>query len=417
MPLYPEGRSSINNWKKHGHWNKREGKVALFELRVEKLKGDTVIASDHADIIMKTSSKPMVTTGETVYGFGTMAEYDEGFFSDELILNNVQFIKKKEFDEANRAKKLNDSIVAIDNDPESSQNINNFTKADAEAQKKLDPGLYNFIYYKHQKNPSQLKLATATDNYDSQKYMLHALNFDLETIISIIEKGDFKDYKELEAKINSEESGINNVDIDQDNKVDYIGIEESKKGDKRHLSFVAFPSSKPKDKSLHIVVAQISLSKPALKGKKKPTEGEQEEVEVEGGYPDYVDGGDSFFYRNRYYIVGGGLFATYMWYARRNAYRKGWNDYKRYHKMRSRRSLRNIRRARTTYRSRSGFKSMSRGSRVSVSSRPKAFAMTSKRARASHVKKSRKSYSKLKSTRSVRSKGRSSRSRGSRRGK
>ena len=442
MPLIPQGARSVNNWIKDGHWNERKNKWAHFQLKVKELSGKTIIASKNADIHLKTSSSHNAKAKQIVYGYGIMHYYDEGFMTDTLKLKNVTLVSAPEYQSAIAYRALSDAIVKYKNktgDYGSDSSMRYAIEAGKRNIGEQSP-LYKAAFYLNKTNPDDLRRATATDNFNRDKFLLHALNFDLETVIGLLKKGDLKDYSELEAKINDPASGINNVDVDGDKKVDWVAIEESIKDKKIHLSFVAYPSSAPKNKSLHVVVAQLSLDKKPNAKPDAPSN-EKEEIHVEGGYPDYVDGYDDYYYRHRYYVLTEAQLARYMWQAERKAYERSWKQYQKLHKAQAARHLREMRAARSSYRMKMGMAAIGAAllaAKLAQRSRAKSFKMVSPRAKPAVVAKTRQAHTKVRQVRvkreaarvkkaerkaaarrarSVRSRGRSSRSRGSRRGK
>ncbi len=75
-----------------------------------------------------------------------------------------------------------------------------------------------------------------------QNFLLDSSAFDLETVTGMIRTNQVQNAQQLEQLINSR-PGINNVDIDGDGQIDYIGVQETMSGNNRQFSFVACPSS------------------------------------------------------------------------------------------------------------------------------------------------------------------------------
>ncbi|MEE2902434.1 MAG: hypothetical protein VYC39_08895 [Myxococcota bacterium] len=443
MTLVPQGERGVNNWEKNGHWNERKGKWTHFRLKVKKLKGSTIVASDRADIHLTTKGSHNVKARQMVNGFGIMDFYDEGFMTDTLKIKNVTLVTDREYQAALEYDKLTQAI-------KSHQNPNSARRSDSTARYAIDSAkrvmgetspLYKAAFYLNKTTPEEMRRATATDSFNRDKFLLHALNFDLEAVMGLLEKGKIKDYSELEAKINDPSTGINNVDIDADRLVDWVAIEESRKDGKIHLSFVAYASSSPRDKNLRVVVAQVTLNKKA-KSDPNSAAAEKEEIEIEGGYPEYAEGYDDYYYRQRYYVMTEAELARYMWLAERKAYERSWKEYQKIHKQQQARHLREMKSLRSSYRMKMGLAAVGAAlitAKLIQSSRAKNFKMVSPRANPKVVAKAKSSHAKVRQVRarkeaakvrraerkarsarkarSVRSRGRSARSRGSRRGK
>ncbi len=79
-----------------------------------------------------------------------------------------------------------------------------------------------------------------------EDHALHAQDFDLEAVVALIEHNRISDAAHLEEVINSEESGINNVDLDWDGLVDRVSVVELREGDTAVFELIATPSSDPK---------------------------------------------------------------------------------------------------------------------------------------------------------------------------
>lgn len=123
--------------------------------------------------------------------------------------------------------------------------------------------------------------------------------FDLQTALGLLRSNKVKDAQSLEAAINDPSSGINNVDLDGDGQIDYIGIQESVTGNERHMAFMACPSSKVGDPTK---IADVTIR----------DDGQQ--VYVGGGYSSVFQG-----YNNAYYSYnvprasfGDALFLAWM---------------------------------------------------------------------------------------------------------
>lgn len=105
--------------------------------------------------------------------------------------------------------------------------------------------------------------------------------FDLQSAIGLLRTNRVRDAQSLEAAINDPASGINNLDLDGDGQIDYIGIQESVSGNERHMIFMSCPSSKVGDPTK---IADVTIR----------DDGGQ--VYVGGGYSSVFTG-----YNNAYY--------------------------------------------------------------------------------------------------------------------
>lgn len=132
-------------------------------------------------------------------------------------------------------------------------------------------------------------------------FLLNSDDFDLQTVIGIVKGNGVSNLEELENQINSAESGINNVDLDNDGQIDYLLIKENRDGGNFTLEFMAVPSSTKKETEANLV-ASMNIKKSG------------EAVEINGGYPDYVMGHDSHHYHYRHHGIsmGEALFLAWM---------------------------------------------------------------------------------------------------------
>ena len=76
-------------------------------------------------------------------------------------------------------------------------------------------------------------------------YVIHAQDFDLEAVVALIEENRVSDGAHLEEVINSDDSGINNIDIDWDGTIDRVDVHEVRDGRTIVFELVASPSSDP----------------------------------------------------------------------------------------------------------------------------------------------------------------------------
>lgn len=143
-------------------------------------------------------------------------------------------------------------------------------------------------------------------------FLLNSDDFDLETVIGIVKGNGVKNIEELEKTINDGSTGINNVDIDNDEKIDYVMVKENREGENFTLEFLAVPSKTGKEDEANLI-ASMSIKKSG------------ENVNVSGGYPDYVAGHDTHHYHYSHahhgMSFGQALFLAYMFSPRPMYYR------------------------------------------------------------------------------------------------
>lgn len=120
---------------------------------------------------------------------------------------------------------------------------------------------------------------------EGKSFLLDAEALDLETIVGLVKDNKAQSAEQLEKMIN-EDNGINNVDLDNDDQIDFVMVREERKGDDTVLNFSAVPSSKGSTEDA-VVVANLTVG---------PTKAGGEEIRVRGGYPSYVRGYDSHYY-------------------------------------------------------------------------------------------------------------------------
>lgn len=128
-------------------------------------------------------------------------------------------------------------------------------------------------------------------------YLMNTDAFDLEATVALVKDGKVKDAAELEQQINAPESAINNVDLNGDGKIDFVGVQEQKTEKGYTLDFVAQPSENKED---HSTIASVNVSQTA------------KETVVEGGYPSYVEGHASHYYHHVHHGIGDLLFYSWL---------------------------------------------------------------------------------------------------------
>lgn len=151
-----------------------------------------------------------------------------------------------------------------------------------------------------------------TTNVQTKSYLLNSNDFDLATITSMVRDNKVGSAEELEKFINSD-NGVNNVDIDKDGNIDYIQVVENQ-GDGIVLDFRAIPS-KTGNVDEAVTVSTLRFSRNTATN----------EVEVSGGYPEYVDGHSNHYYNYRTpyrpgLSMGDALFLAWMFSPTRTVY-------------------------------------------------------------------------------------------------
>ena len=123
--------------------------------------------------------------------------------------------------------------------------------------------------------------------------------FDLQAAIGLLRTNKVRDAQSLEQAINDPANGINNLDLDADGQIDYVGIQESVSGNERHMAFMSCPSSKVGEPTK---IANVTIR----------DEGGQ--VYVGGGYSSIFHGYHNSYYS--YYVprasFGDALFLAWM---------------------------------------------------------------------------------------------------------
>lgn len=217
-----------------------------------------------------------------------------------------------------------------------------------------------------------------------QNYLLDHTAFDLGTITAKVKASQLKNAEELETFINSDGNGVNNVDLDNDGKVDYIAVRDSET-EKGKLDFVAYPATK--GESGATTIAQLSVTRNSSTN----------EVVVSGAYPDYVSGYNDHYY---HYNVGGPslgqmLFLNYMLDVTRPRYRPAYTVI-RTRPLYSRRTV--VIRDRGRLSSiRTGYRTRTRITAPRVVKRPRTYTIKSASKTRSRLAKTRATGSSLKS--------------------
>ena len=121
-------------------------------------------------------------------------------------------------------------------------------------------------------------------------------DFDLETVVGLLKTRKVTNASDLETAVNS---GLSNVDLDKDGKRDHIGVKETQSGTNRILDFLAFPSGEVNPTP--VTIASINFNVVGT------------QLNVSGGYPDYVRGYDRAYYN--YSIPYGPTFGDMLFYS------------------------------------------------------------------------------------------------------
>lgn len=122
-------------------------------------------------------------------------------------------------------------------------------------------------------------------------------DFDLETVVGLLKTKKVTNASDLENVINS--GPISNVDLDKDGKRDHVGVKETQNGTNRTLDFVAFPSGETNPAP--VTIASVNFNVVGT------------QLNVSGGYPDYVRGYDRAYYN--YSIPYGPTFGDMLFYS------------------------------------------------------------------------------------------------------
>ncbi|MDD9950994.1 MAG: hypothetical protein OXT67_05460 [Zetaproteobacteria bacterium] len=138
-------------------------------------------------------------------------------------------------------------------------------------------------------------------NQAPHKYDVHVQQYngngqlDLKAVGSLL--GKAKNTEEFEKLLNSKETGVNNLDLNGDGKVDYIKVEEFHEGDVRGLNLTTEPKAGE--------VKELAT----IKIQKKEGSPEQAIVETRGN-PEYY--GPGAYYHSPWTSIGTGLFLGYL---------------------------------------------------------------------------------------------------------
>ncbi|MFN3198392.1 MAG: hypothetical protein ACE366_08255 [Bradymonadia bacterium] len=207
---------------------------------------------------------------------------------------------------------------------------------------------------------------------EGQSFLIDAEAFDLETVVGLVKENKVANAKALEETINAD-NGINNVDLDNDNQIDYVLVHEERENKDTVLNFKAVPSSKGNVADA-VSVATLRVG---------PNTAGDGQVHVRGGYPNYVRGYNNYYYSYHSPMATVGTAAFMVWalnHSRPVYYAPMVPSYYSYRPIYSR-SVRTTKR--TTYRT------QTRVSPVSKASRPSSFKPATSTKTAQRVKQNR----------------------------
>ncbi len=127
-------------------------------------------------------------------------------------------------------------------------------------------------------------------------------DFSLDTVVALLRSG-VTDGPSLEARINDRSTGISNVDVDKDEKADYINVVEAQIPSGKKMELVAHPSS---GVGPDVPFAVIRFE-PGPSG-----------VDVQAGYAPLVDPGGRYYYHDT--LASDLAFSTWLFLATRPVY-------------------------------------------------------------------------------------------------
>jgi hypothetical protein len=127
-------------------------------------------------------------------------------------------------------------------------------------------------------------------------------DFALDTVIGLLRSG-VNDGPTLEAKINDPSSGINNVDVDKDGKVDYVQVVEAQIPSGKKMELIAHASSGS--------VPDTSIA--AIKFTQSDTG-----IDAQTGYAPLIDPAGRYYYQD--HLLANMLFAQWLFMPSRPMY-------------------------------------------------------------------------------------------------
>jgi hypothetical protein len=151
------------------------------------------------------------------------------------------------------------------------------------------------------KSPPPQITITQNPNGTAAAASLTPQDFSLDTVVSLLKSG-VSDGPTLEQKINDPSTGINNIDVDQDGKTDYVNVVEAQIPSGKKMEFVAHPSGGGPD-----------VSFAALKFAQADTG-----VDVQAGYGPAYDPQGTYYYHDT--LLANMLFAQWLFMPSRPYY-------------------------------------------------------------------------------------------------
>jgi len=137
-----------------------------------------------------------------------------------------------------------------------------------------------------------------TTSIVAQQYLMDAKDLDLELTLGHLKEGeDINDPEALEKWINTT-PGVNNVDLDKDGTIDLISVREQE-GQDTNTSVLALTANPASGEST--VVSELQFTH------------KSGEVEVNAGYPEYVQGHEHHHYHMPYSPWHSPLLSMWLW--------------------------------------------------------------------------------------------------------
>ena len=96
-----------------------------------------------------------------------------------------------------------------------------------------------------------------------QQIPFNAEDFDLATVQALVIEGNVKDAADLEARINDPESGINNIDIDHDENIDFVSVSEERNSDGTFATNLSAQPTSTSWKDGPMVIAVVTVNQTA----------------------------------------------------------------------------------------------------------------------------------------------------------
>jgi hypothetical protein len=197
LRFLPEGAAHVNNWEKDGLWADRKGKWALFSFKANKIEEGKLKGSDYASIIVSGTLPETIENGTVVYGVGKFKQYDQGMFTDDLVISDATLITAKEYAPYDAGAKLFHKIKSYKSDKAEQRFGESVEDLWIMQQEMENTGLLSkqdlaLIYFQANKSPSvvqtraseakEKRMASAAEEFDSDPFLrLQAIATDWET--------------------------------------------------------------------------------------------------------------------------------------------------------------------------------------------------------------------------------------------